>query len=125
VNLRAIGCIGLGSIIFILVGIAGLNVASSRLGCPDRLQWRELSYAPLGTPGPSPDAGGSGNAVKLGVTLIGLTTRDIYGPPGSTPTASAAERPEIIAMDCGDGTFVSYRQGSPVPTLSPEAEPTG
>ena len=119
-NLRAIGCIGLGSVIFILIGIAGLNVASSRLGCPDRLQWRELSYVPAGTPAPTPDAGGSGPAVKLGVTFIGLTTRDIYGPPGAVPAASAADRPQVIAMDCGNGTFVTYHQGAPVPTPSPD-----
>jgi hypothetical protein len=119
VNVRAIGCIALGSLVFILVGIAGLNVASSRLGCPDRLQWRELSYLPAGTPAPSPNAGGSGAAVKLGVTFIGLTTREIYGPPGSSPDASSAARPELIAMDCGDGTFLTYRQGSAVPTITP------
>ena len=109
-NFRAIGCIAAGSLAFILIGILGLNVASSRLGCPDRLQWRDLSYLPNGTPLASPSTGGTGAPVKLGVTFIGLTTRDIYGPPGSAPEASSVTRPAMIAMDCGDGTFVTYRQ---------------
>jgi len=124
VNWRAIGCIGIGSVVFVLIGILGLNVASSRIGCPDRLQWRELSYAPIGTPAPSPQAGGSGAAVKLGSTFIGLTTRDIYGPPGSSPSASSSDRPGVIAMDCGDGSFLAYRLVGTVPTLSPSTSPT-
>jgi hypothetical protein len=123
VNWRAIGCIGIGSVIFILVGLVGLNVASSRLGCPDRLQWRDLSYTPSGTPAPSPQTGAAGQAVKLGSTFIGLTTRDIYGPPGSAPSASSGDRPPSIAMDCGDGTFLSYRQAGTVPTISPSPSP--
>jgi hypothetical protein len=118
VSWRAIGCIAVGSVVFILIGVIGLNVASSRLGCPDRLQWRDLSYRPVGTPAPSPSTG-SGAAVKLGTTFIGLTTRDVYGPPGSSPSTSAADRPEVIAMDCGDGTFATYRVSGPAATATP------
>jgi hypothetical protein len=116
-NWRAIGCIALGSIVFVLIGIVGLNLATSRLGCPDRIQWKDLSYRPVGAPGPSP-ATGLGTAVKLGSTFVGLTTRDIYGPPGSSPSTSAADRPDVIAMDCGDGTFATYRISGPAPTLT-------
>lgn len=122
-NWRAIGCIGVGAIVFVLIGILGLNVASSRIGCPDRLQWRDLSYAPTGTPAPSPQTGAPGAAVKLGSTFIGLTTRDIYGPPGSGPASSAADRPATIAMDCGDGTYLTYLRGGVVPTITPSPSP--
>jgi hypothetical protein len=119
VNWRAVGCIGAGSIVFVLVGLLGLNIASSRIGCPDRLQWRDLSYAPTGEPAPSPQAGGQGDPIKLGSTFIGLTTRDIYGPPGSSPSTLSGDRPAAIAMDCGDGTFLTYLQAGTVPTITP------
>jgi hypothetical protein len=107
VNLRAIGCMTLGAVLFVLVGIVGVNLATSRTGCPDRLQWIDLSYRAEGTPRPSP-AAGDGDPVRLGATFVGLTTRDIFGPPGSDPS-NAGERPDVIAMACGDGTFVTYR----------------
>jgi hypothetical protein len=118
VNARALGCIALGAIVFVLIGIAGINVASSRIGCPDRLQWGDRFYAPTGTPAPSPEAGGGSPPVKLGTTFIGLTTRSIYGP-GASPSGAAAARPDVIAMDCGDGQFQTYRNAGPAPTATP------
>jgi hypothetical protein len=121
VNGRSIGCITLGAVVFVLIGIAGINVASSRIGCPNRLQWGDRFYGPTGTPAPSPQTGGGAAPVKLGTTFIGLTTRAIYGPPGSLSSASgdAATRPEIIAMECGDGRFQAYRKAAPAPTVTP------
>jgi hypothetical protein len=118
VNGRAIGCIALGAIVFVLIGIAGINVASSRIGCPNRLQWGDRFYAPIGTPAPSPNVGDGDAPVKLGSTFIGLTTRAIYGPtsPGS---ASSAPQPGAIAMDCGDGRFQTYGKAGPAPTATP------
>jgi len=118
VNGRAIGCIALGAIVFVLIGIAGINVASSRVGCPDRLQWGDRFYAPTGTPAPSPETGSAGTPVKLGSTFVGLTTRSIYGPPGSSSSDSSV-RPDQIAMDCGNGMFQSYRNAGPAPTATP------
>lgn len=117
-NGRAIGCIALGAIVFVLIGIAGINVASSRIGCPDRLQWGDRFYGPTGTPAPSPETGGGSTPVKLGSTFIGLTTRSIYGPPGSSSSGLAA-RPELIAMDCGNGMFQTYRKAGAAPTATP------
>jgi hypothetical protein len=118
VNGRAIGCIALGAIVFVLIGIAGINVASSRIGCPNRLQWGARFYAPTGTPAPSPDTGGASSPFKLGSTFIGLITRSIYGPssPGS---GSPAPQPDVIAMDCGDGRFQTYRNAGAAPTTTP------
>jgi hypothetical protein len=118
VNGRAIGCIALGAVVFVLIGIAGINVASSHIGCPNRLQWGDRFYAPIGTPAPSPQTGGTSAAVKLGSTFIGLTTRSIYGPssPGS---ASPAPQPDKIAMECGDGRFQAYGDAGAAPTATP------
>jgi hypothetical protein len=123
VNWRAIGCGVIGALVFIGIGIIGLNLASGRAGCPERIQWRELSYLPTGSPAPSPAFGVAGAPVKLGSTFIGLTTRDIYGPPGSRPSTLAADRPASIAMDCADGTFLTYRLSGTVPTLGPSRSP--
>ena len=122
-NYRAIGCGVIAALVFIGIGIIGLNLASGRVGCPERIQWRELSYLPAGTPAPSPAFGVKGEPTKLGSTFIGLTTRDIYGPPGSRISTLAADRPSSIAMDCADGTFLSYRLSGTVPTLSPAGSP--
>jgi hypothetical protein len=123
VNWRAIGCGTIAALVFVGLGIIGLNLASGRVGCPDRIQWRELSYLPSGTPAPTPAFGVAGQPVKLGSSFIGLTTRDIYGPPGSRPSTQAADRPSSIAMDCADGTFLTYRVSGTVPTLSPGESP--
>ena len=119
-NGRAIGCIALGAVIFVLIGIAGINVASSRIGCPDRLQWGDRFYAPTGTPAPSPETGGGGHSpAKLGSTFFGLTTRSIYGPPGSASASPGSAQPDLIAMECGDGRFQTYRKAAQAPTLTP------
>lgn len=117
-NGRAIGCIALGAVVFILIGIAGINVASSRIGCPNRLQWGDRLYAPTGTLAPSPETGGASTPVKLGSTFIGLTTRSIFGP-SSAGSGSPARQPDVIAMDCGDGHFQTYRNAGPAPTATP------
>ena len=118
-NGRAIGCITLGAVIFVLIGIAGINVASSRIGCPDRLQWGDRFYAPLGTPAPSPQVGDGGPPAKLGSTFIGLTTRTIYGPPGALASGATTPRPDQIAMDCGNGGFQTYGKADVAPTVTP------
>jgi hypothetical protein len=125
VSRRAIGFVIAGSVVFILIGVVGLNLAFSRIGCPDRIQWRDLSYLPKGSPLPSPYAGDTGIPAKLGTTFIGLTTRDIYGPAGSSQSPQAAVRPTVIAMDCGDGTFLTYGQAGPAPTATPSPTPGG
>ncbi len=116
---RAIAWIVAGSVVFILIGIAGLNLASSRVGCPAGLRWEALTYDAAGTPAPSPQVGGS--AVELGSTFIGLATRTVYGPPGSAAAASGGPRPDAIALDCGDGTYQAYRLSGVAPTVSPAA----
>ncbi len=117
-NVRAIGCIVVGAVIFILIGLAGLNLASSRVGCPSGIGWLDRTYEPAGTPASSPVAG-DGTPVKLGSTFIGLATRSVYGPAGTDPSASGSTRPDVIALDCGDGTFQTYRSSGAGSTSAP------
>lgn len=122
-NVRAVGCIVVGALIFIGIGLVGLNLASSRVGCPSGIGWLDRTYEPMGTPGPSPVAG-EGTPVKLGSTFIGLATRSVYGPEGTDPSASGASRPDVIAIDCGDGTFQTYRT-APGSSSAPSSTPGG
>jgi hypothetical protein len=105
---RAIGCAILGVVVFIAIGIGGLLLVRGPSGCPARLQWLDLAYLPDGDPAPSPSLD-EGTPVRIGSTFLGLTTRAVYGPPGSSPSTQAADRPPVIVLDCGDGTFLAYR----------------
>lgn len=108
-NRRVLGCGIAGIVVFLALGILGLRMAIPDVGCPDRLQWSDQAYLADGTPAASPSLD-EGTPVRIGSTFIGLTTRDVYGPPGSEPAASAAERPSVLVLDCGDGTFLAYRR---------------
>jgi hypothetical protein len=119
-NRRAVGCLIAGVGTFLAVGLFGMSLALNRLdGCPSQLQWAERTYRSAGSPAPSPDFAGGGQAVELGSTFLGLATRRVYGPPGSSPSTAAADRPDEIALDCADGTFQSYRYTSDLPVASP------
>ena len=63
-------------------------------GCPGRLQWADRTYVAQGTPAPTPAFDAPGEPVAIGATFFGLTTRQMYGPPGSSPSTEAADRPE-------------------------------
>lgn len=119
-NLRAIGCIGAGAIVFVAIGLIGLNMAITRTGCPGGLRWEALTYEPAGTPAPSPDLGETAPPVSLGTTFIGLTTREVYGPAGTSPSSAPSTRPDRLALACGDGTFLTYRL---VAGASPASQP--
>jgi hypothetical protein len=114
VNWRAIGCGGLAAVVFVGIGLLGMSLAFSRLeGCPDRLQWGANGYLPLGATTDQPAFADGGEPVEIGSTFIGLTTRRVYGPPGSVPITSLAsgavfEQPQHIVLDCDDGTFQEY-----------------
>jgi hypothetical protein len=125
VSWRAIGCLASGAIVFVAIGLIGLSMATSRVGCPDGLRWGGEAYAPAGTPAPSPAFDLPGQAARLGSTFIGLATRDVYGPPGTSPAPSVPARPSVIAMACGDGTYLTYRVTGPVPTATPSGAASG
>lgn len=99
-NRRVIGCGVLSVVVFIGIGLFGLSMATTRAGCPGRLQWDAQSYGAEGNPAPSPFAG----AESIGSTFVGLTTRRAYAIP------SGSAKPERVALECGDGTYQTYRQ---------------
>lgn len=114
-NWRAIGCGGLAIVVFVGIGLFGMSLAFSRLeGCPSRLQWGDRAYLPAGTPAAEPSFA-EGPAVAIGSTFIGLTTRRVWGPPGSTPLEAASHRPDRIVIDCADGSVQAYSGESPAP----------
>lgn len=118
-NWRAIGCLGIGIVLFVGIGLVGLNLATSRVGCPARLVWGDEAWEADGAATSEPRIGTGGEEpVEIGATLIGLTSRRVYGPPGSAPvTGSDNELPAQLSLECGDGTFQGYRsalsRGSP------------
>ena len=114
-NWRAIGCGGLAIIVFLGIGLLGMSMAFSHLdGCPDRLQWGDRAYLPAGSPAPEPSFVG-GSPVEIGSTFIGLTTRRVWGPPGSSPSEAAADRPDRIILDCANGSVQAYVREIPSP----------
>jgi hypothetical protein len=100
VSRRAIGCGVLAVVVFVGLGLLALSMAMTRAGCPGRLQWEAQGYALEGTPAPSPFAGSE----AIGSTFIGLTTRRAFAVP------SGDARPLRLALECGDGTYQTYRQ---------------
>lgn len=120
-NWRALGCGVVAAAVFVGIGLLGLSLAfRDAQGCPPELQWADRAYLASGTPAPSPDLGG--DAVPIGSTFMGPTTRAVFGPPGSSPSTDAADRPDLIALDCADGSYQTYRWDgrtlSPPPTSS-------
>ncbi len=114
-NWRAVGCGTLAIVAFVALGLWGMSKAFDRVeGCPNRLQWDEVGYLPAGSPLPEPSFA-DGSPVEIGSTFIGLTTRNVWGPPGSTPSASAGDRPTRIYLDCDDGTVRLFAAESPPP----------
>ena len=107
-NWRAIGCGLLAAAVFVGIGLFGMSLAFSRLdGCPSLLQWGDRAYLPRGAVSASPSFA-EGSPVEIGSTFMGLTTRRVWGPPGSSPSPLAADRPDLIILDCDDGTFQAY-----------------
>lgn len=111
---RAIGCMTLGAIVFVGIGLLAFSMASAPDGCPDGLQWAERAYRPDGTPAPSPHLGeaDAGEPVEIGSTFIGLGTRRVVAPPGTPASPSGQSRPDVVALECGGGTWQTYRAES-------------
>ncbi len=112
-NWRAAGCLVVGSLLFIGVGLFGLSLATSRVGCFDTLQTADGVYRLDGEPARSPSLGSGAAPVEIGTTLVGLSTRRVFGPPGTNPNDATAPRPGEIAVECGDATYQAYRLQRP------------
>lgn len=106
-NWRLIGCGVLAAAVFVGLGVWALTLAMGRIGCPSNLYWDDATYVAAGEPTSGPEVGDT-EAVRLGVTFVGVLTREVYGPEGTSPTAEPGDRPAQLALDCGDGTFQTY-----------------
>ena len=114
-NWRAVGCGTLAILVFVGVGLWGMSKAFDRLeGCPNRLQWGDRVYLAAGSPQPEASFA-DGSPVEIGATFIGLTTRKVWGPPGSSSSPAASERPTRIYLDCDDGSVRLFAAQSPSP----------
>ena len=114
-NWRAIGCGTLAIVVFVAIGLWGMSKAFDRVeGCPDQLQWGDRVFRPTGSSRSEPSFA-EGSPVEIGSTFMGLTTRKVWGPPGSEPSTSAGDRPERIYLDCGDGSVRLFAAESPEP----------
>jgi hypothetical protein len=89
-------------------------MAIGRLGCPATLVWDGRAYVAVGTPTDDPVVG-DGDPILLGTTLLGALSREVYGPAGSSPS----DRPEVLALGCGDDTFQTYGFSEVLPTPTP------
>ena len=113
-NWRLFGCALLAAGTFIALGLLALNMAIGRPGCPSTVVWDGRAYIAVGAPTAEPVAGDS-EPVLLGSTLVGALSREVYGPEGSTAT----DRPDEIALACGDETFLTYVFSETLPTIGP------
>lgn len=107
-NWRVAGCLVIGSLVFIAVGLLGLSLATSRVGCFNELRTADGVYRASGAVASAPTLVGAGTPLEIGTTLVGLATRRVYGPPGTDVTDVNAPRPPEIAVECGDGTYQGY-----------------
>jgi hypothetical protein len=110
----------LAAVVFVGLGVWSLQMALGEPGCPPVLLWGNRQYTATGQPTGDPVVG-DGEPVLLGSTLVGAVTREVYGPEGSTPPPDPDDLPDDIALACGDGTYVSYRYSTelPSPVTSP------
>lgn len=115
-NWRAAGCLLVGAVLFVGIGLLGLWRATSQTGCFDELHTADGVYRAAGTAAPTPALTGGEQPVEIGTTLVGLATRRVYAPAGTNPNDPNAPRPSEVAVECGDGTFQPYLLG---PVASP------
>jgi len=108
-NRAALGCAVVAAAAFVALGLFALSRTFTDISCPPALRWAELGYVAVGSPGPEPMLSSGEEPVLAGSTLIGLESREVYAPAGTQPGATGDERPEVLALDCGDGTFLAYR----------------
>lgn len=108
-NRAAIGCAVGAAAAFVALGLFALSLTSTDITCPPGLRWADLGYVAVGSPGPEPALTSGEEPVLAGSTLIGLESRQVYAPAGTAPGATGDERPQTLALECGDGTFLAYR----------------
>jgi hypothetical protein len=113
VSWRAIGCGTLAAGVFVLVGLIAIWRAGPPPGCPATLEFTDAAYEPAGSPGDAPDLEGVDASLEPGFrTTVGFNSWTVWVDPAEVPTASSAPLPDLMVLECGDGTFQAYRRGS-------------
>jgi hypothetical protein len=113
VSWRAIGCGTLAAGAFVLVGLIAIWRAGPPTGCPSQLEYADGQYEPVGSSAPSPSLEGVQAELKAGFrTTVGFSTWTVWVDPADAPTASSALLPDLMVLECGDGTFQAYRRGA-------------
>lgn len=108
-NWRAIGCGGSAAAAFIAIGLLAMWLAfGGEEGCPTSLRWAERTYVADGVATDAPVVAADGEPVEIGSTFVGLTTRRVFGAPGTPLAPTGDARPATIAVECGDGTYQTY-----------------
>ena len=109
----AIGCGTLAAGVFVLVGLIAIWRAGPPPGCPSQLEDPAGAYEPIGAALSSPSLEGVDAELQPGFrTRVGLTSWTVWVDPADAPTASSAPLPNLMVLECGDGTFQAYRRGA-------------
>ena len=110
---RAIGCGTLAAAVFVLVGLIAIWRADPPAGCPSQLEDPAGAYEPIGAALSSPSLEGVQADLQPGFrTTVGFSSWTVWVDPADAPTASSAPLPNLMVLECGDGTFQAYRRGA-------------
>jgi hypothetical protein len=112
VSWRAVGCGTLAAGVFVVVGLLAILRAEPPPGCPAELMFTDVGgYERVGSPSDVPRIEGATASPVAGFqTRAGLSTFTVWVDPADAPAASSDPLPGRIALECGDGTFQSYRR---------------
>ncbi|MGH2445060.1 MAG: hypothetical protein ACRDLA_15355 [Thermoleophilaceae bacterium] len=110
-NWRAIGCGTLAALVFVAIGLIGVWRVSAPTECPELLPYEPASYEPVGETTDGPRLEGVEQPLeRAGPISFGLAAWDVWVEPGRVPAASGEPLPQRIVLECGDGSFQSYRR---------------
>jgi hypothetical protein len=108
---RAIGCGTLAAGVFVLVGLIAIWRAGPPPGCPPELEYTDGAFVPIGSAAASPSLEGVDASLEPGFrTTVGFSSWTVWVDPADAPTASSAPLPDLMVLECGDGTFQAYRR---------------
>lgn len=109
-NWRALGCIGLAAVVFVLVGILGLSRALTPTACPPAFEVPSGRYMPIGEATSTPRLPDSDDTLEPAGELGLGAAWELWLRPGEAPAASGEELPPQLVLECGDGTYQGYER---------------
>lgn len=107
---RAIGCGTLAVVLFVGVGVWGIQRALAPAACPGALPYQPAAFEPIGPLLDTPTLDGA-DLEPAGTIGFGLASWSVWVEPGRVPAASGDPLPERIVLECGDG-FQAYVRAS-------------